>query len=298
MSTSVQSTTQTTSSAANQLPEVVYSPESPLAKPGKLVGDVFGDLWRYRELIWILFLRDLKAQFRQSYLGYVWLFLPPVMTTAIWLFLNAQQVIAVEETQIPYPVFVIIGTVVWQTFVKLLQSPVVSFAQGKPVFMKLNVPAEAFIAAGTARAVFEFLIYSIVLVPVFLTYQIMPPWTIVFIPLIVVTLMVTGTALGLMLVPIGSLYTDVQQAIPVIMGFLMYLSPVVFPPPRSGIASVVIAWNPMTPILMGTRDILTSGDTQHLMPMAAILVAASIICVLSTVAIRIVMPHLVARMGM
>ena len=59
------------------LPVVVDSPESPLSEPDKLVRDIAADFWKSRELIWILFMRDLKAQFRQSYFGYVWLFAAP-----------------------------------------------------------------------------------------------------------------------------------------------------------------------------------------------------------------------------
>ena len=280
------------------LPVVVYSPESPLSNPGKLIKEVFYDLYRCRELIWILFQRDLKAQFRQSYLGYVWLFLPPVMITAVWLFLSNQKVIAVGDTGIPYPVFVIVGSVVWQTFVKLLQSPLQAFTQGKPVFTKLNVPPEAFIAAGTARAVFEFLIYAVVLIPVFFVFKITPPWTIVLIPIALLSLFALGTALGLLLVPLGSLYSDVQQAVPILMGFLMYVAPVVYPPPESGLASQVIAWNPMTPILMGSRDFLTTGSTEYLGPMLMVLPFSCLVIFLCLLALRVVMPHLVARMGM
>ncbi len=285
-------------SSTNTLPEVVYSPESPLANPGKLIREVFSDLWRCRELIWILFQRDLKAQFRQSYLGYVWLFLPPVMTTLVWLFLNSQQVISVGDTGIPYPVFVIIGSIVWQTFTKLITSPLSSFNGGKAVFMKLKVPPEAFIAAGTARAVFDFLLYSAVLVPVLLAFKIMPPWTIVLIPIAVIALFALGTAIGLLLVPFGSLYTDIQQAVPVLMGFLMYMAPVVYPPPESGWAALAISWNPLTPILMGMRDFLTTGSLEHLLSIIALLPFSCLIIFLSMLVIRVVMPHLIARMGM
>lgn len=283
---------------ADDLPIVVYSPESPLANPGKLVREVFGDLWGSRELIWILFQRDLKAQFRQSLLGYVWLFLPPVMTTAVWMFLNSQRVIEVADTGIPYPVFVIMGSVFWQTFVKLIQSPLQSFNAGKPVFMKLKVPPEAFIAAGTARAIFEFLVYAVTLVPIFVFFQIVPPWEIIFLPLTILSLMALGTACGLLMVPLGSLYGDIQQAVPVVMGFLMYMAPVVYPPPAEGTAATIIAWNPVTPILMSGREQLVSGGTEHLLSMLMVLPFSCLVIFVCMLGLRIVMPHLVARMGM
>ncbi len=284
--------------ATNELPEVTYSSESALAHPGKLVREVFSDLYRCRELIWILFLRDLKAQFRQSYFGYVWLFLPPALTTAVWIFLNSQKVIAVAETDIPYPLFVIIGSVTWQSFVKLVQSPLQSFSAGKPVFMKLKVPPEAFIAAGALRAVFELCIYILVLIPAFILMEVIPPWQIILLPVVLFSLVISGTALGLLLVPLGSLYSDFQQAIPLVMGFLMYLCPVVYPPPTSGLAATAMAWNPVTPLLTGMRNVLTTGNLDGFSGLLTIMTVSACLIFLALCGIRIVMPHLVARMGM
>ncbi|MDB4695173.1 ABC transporter permease [bacterium] len=284
--------------ATDELPQVTYSPESALAHPGKLVGEIFTDLYRCRELIWILFLRDLKAQFRQSILGYVWLFLPPAMTTAVWLFLNSQKVIEISDSGMPYPIFVILGSVIWQTFVKLVQSPLQAVNAGKPVFMKLKVPPEAFIAAGTARATFECLIYVLTIIPVLLVFKTVPPWTVVLLPVVLFSLFTLGTALGLLLVPLGSLYSDVQQAVPTLMGFLMYMAPVVYPPPTSGLASYVIAWNPMTPILMSARELTVTGSFENFMQMLLLIPISLIVIFCCLVGIRVVMPHLVARMGM
>jgi lipopolysaccharide transport system permease protein len=286
------------SSEQNRKKTVVYASGSPMRQPGTLIKHSLMDVYGSSELIWVLFKRDLKAQYRQSLLGYVWLFLPPVLTTAVWLFLNGQKVIQVETPNMPYPIFVMVGSVVWQTFVRLIQNPLQTFNAGKPVFMKLKVPPVAFIAAGTARAAFEFLIYAAVLIPVFCFYGSLPSATIVFLPIALLTLFAFGTAIGMLLIPAGGLYGDVSQAIPITMGFLMYLTPVVYPPPQSGIASVVLRWNPMTPVLGCTRDLLTSGSTTYLIPCLIIFLASSLAILIALVITRIVMPHLVARMGM
>lgn len=277
---------------------VVYNSDSVLAKPARLFAEICSEIIAFRGLIWILFLRDLKAQFRQSYFGYVWLFLPPLLTTGVWLFLNNQKVMVVAETDIPYPLFVIIGSVVWQTFVKLIQAPMAAFEQGRPVFMKLKVPPMAFIAAGTARAMFDFAIYAAVLIPVFIVFKTTPPWTVFLLPLVVLSMVSLGTVIGLLLAPFGSLYTDLKIAVPIVLGFLMYMAPVVYPPPQSGIAGVVVAYNPMTPILMCTRDLLTTGALNFLPSACVILLCSGLLSVFGIIALRVTMPHLVARMGM
>lgn len=278
--------------------QTTYNADSVLSKPAELLIEVFTEIIAFRGLIWILFVRDLKAQFRQSYFGYIWLFLPPVMTTAVWLFLNSQKVIEVADTGIPYPLFVILGSVVWQTFVKLIQAPMSAFEQGRPVFMKLKVPPIVFIAAGTARALFELVIYAAVLIPVFVVFKTTPPWTILLLPIVIMALTGLGSLIGLLLAPFGSLYTDLRIAVPIMLGFLMYMAPVVYPPPQSGIASTIVAYNPMTPILMCTRDLMTTGALDFLPQTCWILVASSLLTVIAMVGLRVTMPHLVARMGM
>ncbi|MEO1617534.1 MAG: ABC transporter permease [Planctomycetota bacterium] len=279
------------------LPVAVNSPEAAIRHPRKLLAEVFRDLYEFRGLVWVIFRRDLKAQFRQSYLGYVWLFLPPLLTTAIWFFLSRQNVITVPDTGTPYPLFVLTGSVFWQTLVRLLQNPLASFRSGRSVFTKLKVPPEAFIAAGTLRAIFEMFIYLIVLAPALFYFQVNPGATILLLPIVLVALTVFGTAIGLLLVPVGSLYSDIEQGIPLVMGFLMYMAPVVYPPPENGLAGEVIRWNPATPLLMAGRDALTTGETDYLFS-AMLLVPVSLLVILVCLfGLRAAMPHVVARIG-
>ena len=91
----------------------IYPPDSALTDPRRLFREMVGELRDSRELAMALFRRDLKAQFRQSILGYAWLFFPPIATTLVWFFLNSSGVVQVADTGMPYPAFVMIGTLLW-----------------------------------------------------------------------------------------------------------------------------------------------------------------------------------------
>ena len=93
------------------LEEVEYSAESALRHPGALAAAMWRDLKSSRELAWRLLVRNISAQYRQSIFGYLWAFLPPIATTATFLFLNAQGIMKVGETGIPYPAYVLVGSV-------------------------------------------------------------------------------------------------------------------------------------------------------------------------------------------
>lgn len=278
--------------------KTVYSSASSLRQPGKLIANTFREFGSSRELIWILFLRDLRAQYRQSLMGYVWLFVPPLVTSFVWFFLNNQKIIQVE-TEVPYPVFVLIGTTIWSSFIPLIQKPLAGFIEGKPVFMKLKVPPEAFIASAVMRAVFELLIRISILIPVLFLFKVSIPSTAWIFPLALLSIILLGTALGLILVPVGSLYGDVGNAVGAFIGVLMYSAPVVYPIPEGdGLLGTIMKWNPLTPGIALSRDVITTGSTVWVLP-ALIYSAVSVLVIfLSILLIRITLPHLVARMGM
>ncbi len=272
--------------------------DAQLRNPIMLLVEIFSDLWRFRELTWILFTRDLRAQYRQSYLGYIWLFVPVISTTVVWMFLNSTKVIQVAETPIPYPAYVLLGSMIWGVFTASVNQPLASFQAGRAVFMKLKVPAEAFILSGLSKIVFELLIRMVVLVPVFLLLKMTPASTALLFPVGMICAALIGLAVGYLALPIGSLYSDVSRLVTTGLGFCMYLTPVVYPPAKTGLASILNEWNPMTAVIMTTRDWLTLGHSPYLVAMLITTAIAFGVLLIALVIFRVALPHLVERLGM
>lgn len=260
--------------------------------------EILSDVFRYRDLVGILFMRDLKAQFRQSYLGYLWLIAPPLMTTGVWLFLNRSRVVSVTDAGMPYALFVMIGSIFWQSFARGIQKPLASFNAGKPVFMKLKVPPEAFIAAGAARVAFDFLISFVLLLPLMAYYQVVPSITIFLLPVAMLATYIMATAIGVVLVPVGALYQDVQRATDMLLRFAMFFTPVVYTVPASGVLRTIMVLNPFTSILDFARGVIVTGSLDAWFSMLIAMFVSVAVLLVGLVVLRIVMPHLVARMGM
>lgn len=289
--------------SSSPLPVTVYTPESPLQNPLKLIREIFSDIWRTRELAWMLFLRDLKAAYRQTYLGYLWILLPAIATTAVWYYMTNQKLITVSETPIPYPAFVMLGQIVWGTFTAAFQAPQMGFAAGSPVFMKLKVPPEAFIANACAKIVFDLLVKTLLIVTIFAIFwsELTVSWTIALVPLGFLITMLFGVSLGLLMVPIGSLYKDVEKVVTMALPFLMYTTPVIFPLAKGdGLAATLMQWNPVSPLIEVTRSWLTQGtaDPTLLLGFFILIPASLLIALIGLVVLRVAMPHLVVRMGM
>ncbi len=280
-----------------ELQVTVYTPESPLTEPGKLFQAMFRDLAASRELAWRLFVRDTSAQYRQSVLGYFWAFLPPVVTTATFTYLNSQQILNIGDTAIPYPAFVMIGMVLWQTFVDALNSPLRAVGGARAMLTKINFPREALVLGGVADVLFNFLVRAILLVPIFLYYRLEIGASLLWVPLAILTLVLLGLSLGMLLVPLGLLYTDVGRGVSLIASFWMLLTPVVYPPPQSGVGAFLAKWNPVSPLILTARQWLVGQPTTALPAFLVVTGASVVVLWFGWVMFRIALPHIIDRIG-
>lgn len=275
----------------------VYSPESPLRNPGRLLAGLWRDLLRSRQLIWMLFTRDLKASHRQSVLGYVWLALPSFATAAVWVVMRSQRIIQIE-TEVPYILFVLIGTTTWISFVAFLNAPLLGFKAGKSVIVKLNVPAEAFIFSALLKVCFETIIRFLALIPVYFMLGYWPTAQALLLPVALISCFSAAVGIGLFLTPLGELYSDIGKAINTSTRILMYSVPVIFPLGRRGWLNDILEANPLTPGIMFVRDSITTGSMEWAGQSLLIAGITGSLGILSIIVIRIARPHLIERMGM
>ena len=231
---------------STSLPTRIYTPASPLAKPGLLWRQMVADLWAGRELAWRLAVRDISAQYRQSALGVLWALIIPLANTAVWLFLTGSKVVQVAATPVPYPVFVFTGTLLWSILIDALNAPLMQVNANKALLAKINFPREALIVSGVYQTLFNAAIKLGILLLVLPFLGVHPGWGGLLIPVGVLALVLTGTALGLAIARLGVLYGDVGRGIGLITQFLMYLSPVVFPLASTGWTATLMRLNPLS----------------------------------------------------
>jgi lipopolysaccharide transport system permease protein len=279
------------------LPVTVYTPSSALKEPGKLLAGMFAGLRDGRGLAWRLFIRDTKAAYRQSVLGYVWAFLPPLATAATFVFLNSQRILAVGETPVPYAAYVLIGTVLWQSFVDALNSPIRAATTSRSMLVKINFPREALILAGLLGVLFNFAIRLVLLVAVFLLYDVPLTASVLLFPLGFAAVILLGLSLGVVVTPLALLYTDVARGISIITGFWLFLTPVVYPPPQSGLAAYLTTMNPVSPVIVTARDWLISQPPVHLDGFLGVTAFAAVLLLVGWVLYHVALPHLIERMG-
>jgi lipopolysaccharide transport system permease protein len=275
---------------------IIYTPESPLRRPLKLALDMVRDVKLARTLAWRLFIRDVSAQYRQTALGYLWALAPGLATSAIWIFLNYTQIVTIKSTAVSYPVFVLTGILFWQLFVEALNSPLNQTSSNRAMLSKISFPKEALIMSSMAQVLLSFLIRFVVFVGVLLLFHTPLELTALLLIFPVIALLLLGTAIGLLLTPIGILYRDIQQAVNIVVGLIMFLSPVVYPPPPEGLLSRIMAFNPLTPLIMTARDFLYSGISSSLTQFAIVFFAALALSIIAWLVFRLASPLLIERM--
>lgn len=279
------------------LTERIYTPDSALANPGKLFKQMFHDLFASRELAWRLAVRDISAQYRQAYLGIIWAFILPIANTLVWIFLSGSGVVSISDTQIPYPVYVFSGTMLWAILMDAINAPLQQATAAKAMLAKLNFPREALIISGIYQTLFNAAIKIILLMIALPILGINFNITVLFLPLGILSLVLVGTTIGLFITPVGLLYTDIGKVLPLMMQFLMYITPVVFAIPDEGLAATLFNINPLTPVILTARDWLTGIPTEHLFGFCLINLSALLILGIVWIVFRLAMPILIERMS-
>jgi lipopolysaccharide transport system permease protein len=281
----------------SQLSEVIYTPESLLKHPLKLFQQMWRDLLASRELARRLMVRDISAQYRQSFLGIIWAFLPPIfMATGFTLASNA-NVINVGKTDLPYPAYVMFSTALWQTFAEALNGPVQAVTVAKPMLARVNFPREALILAKMGEVFFNFAIKLILIVALFIWFHISVSWTVILTPIALIHLVLLGTFIGILLAPFGVLYQDVSKGLTLFTGFWLFLTPVVYPVPNAGIFGFLVNLNPVTPLLVTVRELATTGVVSEPWRFWIVSVITIVGLLLTWIGFRLAMPFVVERVS-
>jgi len=276
----------------------VYTPESVLRGPSGMIRDMVADLLAGRELAWRLAVRDIKAQYRQTFLGLLWAFIIPLANTAVWFFLNLSGVVDFSGTEMPYPVYVFIGTILWAIFSDAVNAPLQQVLSSRPMLAKLNFPREALIVSGVYQTLFNALI-RMLLVLLVLPFCGVNMWHqgLLLLPLGLLSMILVGTSLGLLITPLGALYNDIGRAIPLLMQFAMFVTPVVFPMPKEGWALSLFMANPLTHILNTCRHWIAGWPVDNLILFLIVNIVAIMLLLLLWAVYRLAMPILIERMS-
>ena len=212
------------------------------------------ELWRYRELLWFLALRDIKVRYKQTLLGAAWAILQPFLTMVVFSVVFGRFA-GIPSEGAPYPVFAYCGLLPWQLFAYALTQSSASLVANQRLITKVYFPRLVVPIASLLCGLVDFAVALPVLLGMMLYYGITPPpGAIAAVPLFIILALLTALAAGLWLSAMNAVYRDVQYAVPFLTQFWLFITPVAYP------ASLVperFRWlfglNPMAGVVEGFR---------------------------------------------
>ena len=274
-----------------------YSAKSEIRHPVELFTSIFSDAWSGRDLAWRLFLRNVRGMYRQTFLGLFWAFLPPIANTAVWIFLRQQGVFDTGTMAVNATLYILTGMILWQAFSEALQMPLKVLKQNQNMISKLRFSRESLIMLGLAEVLFDLAIRMLLLIPAFLWFGVSPSMATLWAPLTILLMVLWAAGIGLLLMPIGSLYQDVERFLQLAIPFWMIITPIIYVAPETYPGKLLVWLNPASPLLMYSRDLLLVGDSTVALPAIIIAVATIPLFLLGLAVFRISIPVLIERMN-
>jgi lipopolysaccharide transport system permease protein len=191
-----------------------------------------GRLARWREILYMLVLRDLKARSKQAYLGYLWILIQPLLLTGVFSVLVQQVLGRTDLSDIPYPVFLLAGVIPWTFFANSLNESTDSLVKNVDLVRQVYFPREILAIYPVFARLIDVAIGCVALAVFMLIGHVPVSGWVVLVPLIVVEEMLFAAACGLLLSAANVGWRDVSRGLPLVLFLMLYAVPVLYPPER------------------------------------------------------------------
>jgi lipopolysaccharide transport system permease protein len=230
---------------------------------GKTEKNYWADLWRYRELFYILSWRDIKVRYKQTVIGVGWSIIQPLLTMIVFSVVFGGIAKLPTEGTVPYPILVLLGLLPWQFFSNSLTQCSNSLIGNTNLISKVYFPRLIVPASSIITSFVDFMISFVILIGMMFYYQFVPSWQMIFIPIFLIITFFASLGVGLLLTTLNVKYRDFRYIVPFIVQFGIYISPVGF---SSNVVpekwQLLYSLNPMVGVIDGFRWCIIGGKSE------------------------------------
>jgi lipopolysaccharide transport system permease protein len=228
------------------------------------------ELWRYRSLLRFFAHQFVERRYRRTVLGWLWLPLRPMLAVGSRVLIFG-ALLAIPSNGIPYLLFFLVGYGTWHLFSGYLMYATRALEMNKKLLRKLYFPRLVLLVAAGAPAAIEFIIYAAMATVAIILYSISDNTAYVsldrdllLVPAGLALVLALAFSIGLFTSVFGARARDVRFSLNYVLGFWLYLTPVIYPlsavPERF---HLLAGLNPMTaPVEMVKAGLLGAGDVQ------------------------------------
>jgi lipopolysaccharide transport system permease protein len=228
---------------------------------GKSERHYWMDLWRYRELFYILAWRDIAVRYKQTIIGVLWAVIRPLLTMIIFVVVFG-KIAKLPSEGVPYPIFVFAAMLPWTFFATAFADASNSLIGNANLISKVYFPRLIIPAASVIVAAVDFMISLVILLALMAWYDYWSNWYLFTLPLFLLLGFFAALGTGLFVASLNVKYRDFRFVIPFIVQLGLYISPV-------GFSSTIVPeqyqlfyyLNPMVAVIDGFRWAISGGNT-------------------------------------
>ena len=208
--------------AESQIQTIVIEPQ----KGWQLID--WKEIKEYKDLFYFLVLRDIKALYKQTVLGFAWAIIRPVFSMIVFSIVFG-GLAKVPSDGIPYPIFAYAALVPWTYFSTAMTTSTSSLIGGAGIFTKVYFPRLIIPLTPVLSKLVDFAIAFVILFALMAWYKIAPTINILWVPLLILLMILTSSGIGMWLSALAIQYRDIPHGIQFLSQLLMYAAPVVWP---------------------------------------------------------------------
>jgi len=243
------------------------------------------ELYQYRALLWSLSIRELRARYRASVLGFLWTFLNPTLNMLIYVVVFG--VLMQQRQEVPqYPYFMFCGLLPWIYFSTSVMGGTTSVSDRKDLLTKVRFPAQVLPATVVLTNLVNYLLSLPLLLLMAAAYRHWPTWHLVFfIPLLAVQTLFT-LALTYLLSALNVAFRDLQHIVVNLVQMAFFATPVLWP-----IRHHLHGWhftlalygNPLAAIILAYQDIFYEQRMPDPAPLLSVTALSIVMLAISSV---------------
>lgn len=188
-----------------------------------------GEIWRFRHVLEMIAVRDLKVRYKQTFLGVSWVVIQPLIAAGIFSFVFGGVANMEAPGDVPYFVFSYAGLLGWNLFSNLVNRSSNILVGSSQLIQKIYFPRVLLPLANTFGALVDFVVAAVLMVALLLIFWSLPGFLGLGVAAAsLVLFMMLALGLGLASGAIAVYFRDVRYLVPVGLQFLLYASPVAY----------------------------------------------------------------------
>lgn len=207
---------------------MVQKPQKVISSAGTNLIGYFQELFRYKDLLITLSLRDFKVRYSQTFLGFLWVFIQPICTVAVLVFVF-EKTLHIDTLGVPYPLYAMSGMVLWTYFGYVLNQSGTSIISSQSMISKVYFPRMIIPVSKALVGLIDFFVSFLILCVLFLVFRHPISSQTVYAPVFFFITLLSSLGAGILFSALTVRYRDFQYVIPFLLQFGLYITPVAYP---------------------------------------------------------------------